>query len=43
MGTLHAAMDTGDIVAGAPMSRENMEMPEMGEPQPEQPMGGMPQ
>jgi hypothetical protein len=43
MGTLHAAMDTGDIVAGAPMMRENAEMPEMGEMQPEQPMGGMPQ
>jgi hypothetical protein len=43
MGTLHAAMDTGDIVAGAPLARENPAMPEPGEMQPEQPMGGMPQ
>jgi hypothetical protein len=46
MGTIHAAMDTGDIVAGPPGMRENPAMPEMGEMQPEmpaQPMEGMPQ
>jgi hypothetical protein len=46
MGTLHAAMDSGDIVAGSPEMRENPAMPEPGEMQPEMPeqsMGGMPQ
>ena len=46
MGTLHAAMDTGDIVAGSPEMRENPATPEPYEMQaemPEQPMGGMPQ
>lgn len=46
MGTLHAAMDTGDIVAGSPEMRENPAVPEVYEmsgEMPEQPMGGMPQ
>ena len=46
MGTLHAAMDTGDIVAGSPEMRENPATPEPYEvtgEMPEQPIGGMPQ
>jgi hypothetical protein len=43
LGTLHAAMDSGDIVAGSPEMRENPATPEPYEMTPEQPMGGMPQ
>ena len=42
MGTIAAAMDTGDLIAGAPQMRQ--EMPEMMEQMPEQmPQQGMPQ
>jgi hypothetical protein len=40
MGTIAAAMDTGDLIAGAPQMRQ--EMPEMMEQMPEQmPQQGM--
>ena len=48
MGTIAAALDTGDLIGGAPemrempdMEMEQPEMPEMGEMQPEQPPEGM--
>jgi hypothetical protein len=48
MGTIAAALDTGDLIGGAPQMREmpdmemeQPEMPEMGEMQPEQPPEGM--
>jgi hypothetical protein len=46
MGTIAAALDTGDLIGGAPQMREmpdmEMEQPEMGQMQPEMPeMGGM--
>ena len=42
MGTLHAAMDSGDIVAGSPQMREPMQEDMTQMPQ-EMPMQGMPQ
>jgi hypothetical protein len=42
MGTLHAAMDSGDIVAGSPQMREPMQE-DMGQMPQEMPMQGMPQ
>ena len=46
MGTIAAALDTGDLIGGAPEMREmpdmeQPEMPEMGEMQPEMPPEGM--
>ena len=48
MGTIAAALDTGDLIGGAPemrempdMEMEQPEMPEMGEMQPEMPPEGM--
>jgi len=50
MGTISAALDTGDLIGGAPQMREmpdmeqpetQPEMPEMGEMQPEMPPEGM--
>ena len=48
MGTIAAALDTGDLIGGAPQMREmpdmemeQPEMPEMGEMQPEMPPEGM--
>ena len=48
MGTIAAALDTGDLIGGAPemrempdMEMERPEMPEMGEMQPEMPPEGM--
>ena len=46
MGTIAAALDTGDLIGGAPQMREmpdmeQPEMPGMGEMQPEQPPEGM--
>jgi len=44
MGTIAAALDTGDLIGGAPQMREmpDMEQPEMGQMQPEMPeMGEM--
>jgi len=42
LGTLHAAMDSGDIVAGSPQMREPMQEDMTQMPQ-EMPMQGMPQ
>ena len=40
MGTIHAAMDSGDIINGSPELRESAEMPEM--PMEQMPPQGMP-
>ena len=40
LGTIHAAMDSGDIINGSPELRESAEMPEM--PMEQMPSQGMP-
>ena len=43
MGTIAAAMDTGDLIGGAPEMREMPEMDEQMQEQPEMPMGEQPE